>query len=242
MQVEICANSVESAINAEKAGANRIELCSELALGGITPSYGVIKRTVEALSIPVHVLIRPRSGDFVYSDEEFEVIKEDIRFCKEIGCAGIVSGVLDKQFQIDITRTSELIALSRPLKFTFHRAFDLVKDPFQEIKKLSEIGVDLVLTSGGKSKAINGIETLEKLKAENPNISIMPGSGVGINNINTFLKEGFENIHFSGTIAINKLDENPRILFSDNSMLDDKKVWFSDISKIQDVVLRIQKS
>ena len=122
MILEICANSYQSAINAEKAGAQRIELCSEISVGGITPSLGLLKKVMHSLSIPVQVLIRPRSGDFHYSNAEFDIMKENILQCKELGCAGIVTGILHKDNTIDLKRTSELIELSKPMCFTFDRA------------------------------------------------------------------------------------------------------------------------
>jgi len=129
MILEICANSYQSAVNAEIAGAHRIELCSEISVGGTTPSYGLLKKVMYSLSIPVQVLIRPRSGDFHYSNAEFDIMKENILQCKELGCAGIVSGVLHADYTIDKKRTTELIELSKPLCFTFHRAFDVVANP-----------------------------------------------------------------------------------------------------------------
>jgi len=122
MILEICANSYQSAVNANIAGAHRIELCSEISVGGTTPSYGLLKKVMADIDIPVHVLIRPRSGNFTYSDIEFDIMKENIRLCKDLGCAGIVSGVLHEDNSIDIKRTSELIELSKPMSFTFHRA------------------------------------------------------------------------------------------------------------------------
>ncbi len=134
MLLEICANSYQSAINAEKAGANRIELCAELAVGGITPSYGLLKKVMNDLTIPVHVLVRPRSGDFTYSDAEFQILKEDILICKELGVLGIVSGVLNLDNTIDLERTKELVETAKPMNFTFHRAFDWVLNPMDESK------------------------------------------------------------------------------------------------------------
>ncbi len=126
MLLEICANSYQSAKNAQEAGADRIELCQELSVGGITPSYGLLKQVVESLDISVFVLIRPRGGDFVFSDIEYKIMKSNIQLCKDFGCQGIVSGVLNADKTIDFGRTKELVQLSRPLKFTFHRAFDEV--------------------------------------------------------------------------------------------------------------------
>ena len=196
MIIEVCAESYEYALKAEKAGANRIELCKDLHLDGLTPDYETAKRTIDSLNIPVFILIRPREGDFIYSDEEFELMKQDILKFKEMGCKGIVSGVLNDDNSIDIERTKELVELSRPLEFTFHRAFDLVSDPFEEIENLIEIGVTRILTSGQKHKAIEGLELLEEFKNISKNrILIMPGSG--ISNMNFMRFNSFNEIHGS---------------------------------------------
>ena len=196
MIIEVCAESYEYAVKAEKAGADRIELCKDLHLDGLTPDYECAKRTIDTLNIPVFILIRPREGDFIYSDEEFESMKQDIVKFKEMDCKGIVSGVLNDDNSIDIKRTKELVELSRPLEFTFHRAFDIIINPLKEIEKLIEIGVDRVLTSGQKNKAIEGLELLEELKNISKNrIKIMPGSGINKSNIVNF--ESFDEIHGS---------------------------------------------
>ena len=196
MIIEVCAESYEYAVKAEKAGADRIELCKDLHLDGLTPDYESAKRTIDTLNIPIFILIRPREGDFVYSNEEFELIKNDIVKFKEMGCKGIVSGVLSTDQSIDIKRTKELIELSRPLEFTFHRAFDIVKNPLHEIENLIEIGVDRVLTSGKKDKAIDGLDLLEKLRNKSNNkIIVMPGSGISNTNFKKF--NSFNEIHGS---------------------------------------------
>ena len=198
MIIEVCAESYEYAVEAEKAGADRIELCKDLHLDGLTPDYESAKRTIDTLNIPIFILIRPREGDFVYSNEEFELIKNDIVKFKEMGCKGIVSGVLSTDQSIDIKRTKELVELSRPLDFTFHRAFDIVSNPLKEIEKLIEIGVNRVLTSGQKEKAIDGLVLLKQLNIISKNrIKIMPGSGINKSNIVNF--ESFEEIHGSFT-------------------------------------------
>ena len=196
MIIEVCAESYEYAVKAEKAGADRIELCKDLHLDGLTPDYKCAKRTINTLNIPVFILIRPREGDFICSDEEFELMKQDIVKFKEMGCKGIVSGVLNDDNTIDIRKTKELVELSRPLEFTFHRAFDIVNDPINEIENLIELGIDRVLTSGQKDKAIEGLELLEELKNITKNrIKIMPGSGINKSNIVNF--KSFEEIHGS---------------------------------------------
>ena len=202
MIIEVCAESYEYALKAEKAGADRIELCKDLHLDGLTPDYESVKRTIDKLNIPVFILIRPRIGDFVYSNKEFELMKSDIVKFKEMGCKGIVSGVLNDDNTIDNERTKELVKLSKPLEFTFHRAFDKVKDPIKEIENLIKIGINRVLTSGQKEKAIHGLVLLEQLNnISNNRIIIMPGSGISKNNLKNF--ELFDEVHGSFKNEIN---------------------------------------
>tara|TARA_B100002051_G_scaffold134629_1_gene127893 strand:+ start:173 stop:790 length:618 start_codon:yes stop_codon:yes gene_type:complete len=196
MIIEVCAESYEYALKAEKAGANRIELCKDLHLDGLTPDYESAKRTIDSLNIPVFILIRPREGDFIYSNEEFELMKRDIIKFKKMGCKGIVSGILNDDNSIDVKRTKDLIELSRPLEFTFHRAFDIVSDPLKEIENLIRMGVDRILTSGQKNKAIEGLYLLEKLNnISKKRIVIMPGSGISNTNFKKF--NSFNEIHGS---------------------------------------------
>ena len=203
MIIEVCAESHEHAVKAEKAGADRIELCKDLYLDGLTPDYESAKITIDSLNIPVFILIRPRKGDFVYSNDEFELMKQDILKFKEMGCKGIVSGVLNNDKSIDIKRTKELVELSKPLEFTFHRAFDVVSDPLNEIENLIEIGVARILTSGQKYKAIEGLELLEELRNKSNNkIIVMHGSGITTNIIKRF--SSFTEIH--GSFRKNKFD------------------------------------
>lgn len=203
MKLEICANSFQSALNAQQAGAHRIELCSELSIGGMTPSYGLINKVVHELSIETVVLIRPRSGNFVYSDSEFQVLKNDIRICKELGVDGIVSGVLNTDNTIDIERTKELVELSKPLQFSFHRAFDILPNPKRALQELIELGVHRVLTSGQKLKAIDGINLLKELKELGASsITILVGSGVNPENAKVFKDAGFSELHASASKGI----------------------------------------
>jgi len=197
MIIEICANSFASAQAAQKAGAHRIELCTQLSVGGLTPSYGCIEKVIKELNIDVHVLIRPRAGDFIYSHEELDVMKRNIAYCAKIGCSGIVSGVLNAQNELNVKATQELIAVSGGLEFTFHRAFDEVSNPSETLAGLQNIGVTRVLSSGQHAKAIDGIEVLRKLKNSSDTIQIMPGSGINLSNVLAFKEAGFKMIHFS---------------------------------------------
>ena len=198
MILEVCANSYESALNAQKGGAQRIELCEDLAVGGLTPNFELSKKVISELNIPVFILIRPRDGDFNYSGEEFEQIKKDIIIFKELGCKGIVSGILTEDNNIDISRTRELIELSKPLEFTFHRAFDEVLNPIQALHQLIKLKADRILTSGQAETAVKGLDLLKELiNIAEKKIIIMPGSGVNINNILEFKKIGSKEIHGS---------------------------------------------
>ncbi len=236
MIIEICANSYQSAMNAQNSGADRIELCSELAVGGITPSYGLIKKIKLDLEIPVHVLIRPRSGNFTYSEAEFEIIKNDIVLCKNMGCEGVVSGVLNIDNSIDFSRTKELVEISKPMSFTFHRAFDWVVNPLEELEQLMKIGVDRILTSGQENQAIKGIELLNKLKDKaNSKIEIMPGGGVTIDNILIFKKAGFKQIHFSAT-SLYAAQNEVKVSMNSERFFDETVIAISDADKISKMI------
>jgi len=204
MIIEICANSFESAKAAQDGGADRIELCADLSKGGLTPLHSVIKKVIEELKIPVHVLIRPRSGDFVYSRKELETMLIDIAYCKELYCSGIVSGVLTLENNIDEEATRQLIVASEGMEFTFHRAFDRDVEVESSIKSLIKLGVTRLLSSGQQNKAIDGIELLNKMKLlAKDHLQIMPGSGIGSENALAFKEAGFEAIHFSATKKAN---------------------------------------
>ncbi|MBJ2176383.1 copper homeostasis protein CutC [Aureibaculum sp. A20] len=236
MKIEICANSYQSAVNAEASGADRIELCSELAVGGITPSYGLIIKIKQDLRIPVHVLIRPRSGDFTYSNADFEVMKQDIVLCKNLGCEGVVSGVLNTDNTIDLERTKELIELARPMSFTFHRAFDWVVNPLKSLDELKAIGVNRILTSGQENQAIKGIELLKKLKVRAGTfIEIMPGSGVNIDTILEFKKAGFNQVHFSAT-SLYRSQKKVHVTMNSDRFFDDTILAISDSEKIVSMI------
>ncbi|MEP7128754.1 MAG: copper homeostasis protein CutC [Chitinophagales bacterium] len=196
---EVCANGIQSAINAQMAGADRIELCEYLEVGGLTPHDKIIQDAMELIHIPVHVLIRPRAGNFVYSEEEYDFMKEEIIRCKKMQVAGIVTGILNPDLTIDKIRCAELIELAHPLSITFHRAFDVVHDPIQSLQQLIELGFDRVLTSGQKEDPLTGAQLIKELvKQANDKISILAGGGITEENISAIVKEtGINEIHFS---------------------------------------------
>ncbi|HCT29482.1 MAG TPA: copper homeostasis protein CutC [Bacteroidales bacterium] len=200
MLLEICANSLQSAINAQKAGAQRIELCENLEQGGTTPSYGLLAQTRKHLNIKINVLIRPRSGDFLYSDLEYQVIQDDIRMAKQLGADGVVCGILLPNGDVDVERTKILVELSKPMSFTFHRAFDFTNDPFKALEDIISIGADRILTSGQQPTAIQGLHLIwDLIKTAKGRIIIMPGSGVKAENIEYLTETGATELHMSGT-------------------------------------------
>jgi len=189
-KLEICCYTVESAILAEQAGADRIELCDNYSEGGTTPSFASIEYCLEKVKIPVNVIVRPRGGDFLYSSDEFEIVKRDVKKIKEMGASGIVAGFLKANGEIDVEKTKALVGIAHPLEFTFHRAFDMCADPLKALEELAEIGVNRVLTSGGKNKAIDGVELISELvKKAGDRLIIMPGSGINVRNISELVEK-----------------------------------------------------
>ena len=184
IRIEICANSVFSAIEAEKGGAFRVELCENIPEGGCTPSAGAIVTARKQLSIRLNVRIRPRGGDFLYTEEEFEIMKQDILFCKEAGVDGVVFGILDADGNVDVQRNIELVELARPMTTTFHRAFDVTRDPAIALEDIINTGFDTILTSGCAIKAMDGKQVIKDMvNRAAGRIDIMPGSGINNENI-----------------------------------------------------------
>lgn len=198
-KLEICCYSAESAILAEKSGAHRIELCDNYTEGGTTPSFGIIKQTLQKVNIPVNVIVRPRGGDFLYSDLEYEIIKEDVIKIKELKANGIVVGFLLANGEIDIVRTQEIIKLASPMEVTFHRAFDMCHDPFKALEQLKDIGITRILTSGTKNNAIEGSNIIRELVQKSDNkILIIPGSGINESNLEELIiKTNAQEFHCS---------------------------------------------
>ena len=177
--VEVCVDSVESALAAEKGGGGRIELCDNLLEGGTTPSAGMIESTCRHVTIPINVIIRPRGGDFCYSELEYEVMRHDIMMAKQLGASGVVIGVLNPAGNIDTDRTHALTALARPLSVTFHRAFDMARDPYGSLETLIGLGIDRLLTSGQEQSALEGLDLITELvRKAGERIIVMPGGGI----------------------------------------------------------------
>jgi copper homeostasis protein len=203
-KLEICVDSVESAIDAQKAGADRVELCNNLIEGGTTPGYGTILSARDNLNIGLNVIIRPRGGDFLYSDLEYDIMKRDIDICGECGVDGVVLGILRSGGEIDLERTAKLIEFAHPMSATFHRAFDMCSNPLQGLEDVIASGAKRLLTSGQKNKALEGTELISQLVCQaGGRIIIMPGSGINESNIAQIAKEtGAKEFHLTGRKVI----------------------------------------
>ena len=209
MVVEVVVYNIESALKAQDGGADRIELCDNPGEGGTTPSSGVIEIVRQNLSIDVYVMIRPRGGDFLYSNYEFHAMKRDIVQCQRLSTDGVVFGILTADGRIDKKRCQELIARARPLKVTCHRAFDMARDPFEALEDCIEIGFDRILTSGRETQAFQGAALIgELVKRAQGRIAIMAGSGVNEETVEGIVKTSAVNeIHFSAMVSRNSAME-----------------------------------
>jgi len=196
---ECCVGSYIEAKQAYENGADRIELCDNLLEGGTTPSYGTIKNSVSNISIPINVIIRPRSGNFIYSDEEFEIMLDDIKICKDLMVNGIVYGVLNNENKIDVEKVKLIMAAASPLKQTFHMAFDEIENKKEAIDILVSLKVDRILTKGGENSALENLHSLRNLITyAQDKIIIIPGGGVNKDNLVQVIKEtGAKEVHGS---------------------------------------------
>ena len=206
--VEICVGDITSAIAAAAGGAHRIELCANLAAAGTTPSAGAIAECCRRLLIPVHVLIRPREGDFIYSEAELAVMRHDITVAKESGAAGVVLGALTPAAEVDREITTELVALARPMSVTFHKAFDQTRDLEEALDTLISLGVDRILTSGGRTTAVAGLDVLAGLvKRAGQRTVIMAGGRLSAESVETVIRgSGVAEVHLGS--AVNRLIGN----------------------------------
>ena len=199
MRFEICVDSVAGVKAAREAGADRVELCANLVEGGTTPSLGAIRLARAVPDLRLHVMIRPRGGDFLYTDDEFAAMEADIAAAKAEGADGVVFGLLLADGRIDIARTERLIAVSRPMAVTFHRAFDLAADPVAALEALIELGVERVLTSGQEETALKGLPLIcDLMRRADGRIIILPGGGINSGNARLIVRQsGCREIHFA---------------------------------------------
>lgn len=202
-KIEICTNSAESVRAAVKAGADRIELCAGMPEGGTTPSYGEMAMVRELISSGMHVIIRPRGGDFLYSEEECEVMSRDIDMARRIGADGVVLGCLTAEGEVDADKMRKLMALAGDMSVTFHRAFDMCKEPLKALETIRQLGCKRILTSGQRSTAEEGIPLLKKLVEQAGEVIIMPGCGVNAGNIRKIAEEtAAREFHLSARVSV----------------------------------------
>jgi copper homeostasis protein len=232
-KLEICSFNLQSALIAQHEGAHRVELCADPAGGGTTPSLGSIKTAREKLHIQLYPIIRPRGGDFLFNEEEFEIMLNDVSLCKQLGCDGVVIGMLNASGTVDKKRCAKLVELAYPLGVTFHRAFDWSANPFEALEDIINIGCERILTSGQKPTAIEGAKLLnEMIRHADNRITIMPGSGVRANNI-IELKEktGAEEFHTSArTFAKSQMQ------FVNESMKEDNSLAIANENEIKEII------
>lgn len=196
-KLEVCCYSIDCALTAEQAGADRVELCAGQREGGLTPGYGVLRQARECISIPVHPIVRPRGSDFCYTESEFNAMQYDIQQIKAMGFPGVVFGLLDAEGHIDILRMRKLMALCEGMAVTFHRAFDLCLNPYLALKQLTDLGVARILTSGQQQQAENGLTLLRELTKASRGPIIMAGAGVRLTNLHKFQQSGIQELHSS---------------------------------------------
>lgn len=237
--LEICCANIASALNAQAAGADRIELCDNLWEGGTTPSFGMLKVLRQELKIQIFVLIRPRGGDFLYSDAEFQVMLQDIYLAKEMGADGIVSGILKADGTVDCDRTTALIEAASPLPFTFHRAFDCCLNLNEALEDIIFCGAKRILTSGGKNSVAEGIELLQELnKQASGRIIILPGGGINSQNIQSIKeKTGCSEFHLSAK-KLSKSDmlyHKPGLFMNGSREIPEDSIFISDRDTIAEI-------
>lgn len=231
--LEVCAFTIQSCMIAEKVGAVRVELCDNPVEGGTNPSYGTIRRVRERIGIRLYPILRPRSGNYFYDEEEFAIMREDIRVCKELGCDGISVGVQRRDGTMDMERMQRVIEWAHPMGVTCNRAFDSVPDPYRALAEIIACGCERVLTSGQKSSAPEGAEVLRLLVRQAAGrISIMPGAGVRSSNIAQLIREtGAWEYHTSARMAVS----NP-LTWQNDAITDYGKVWMADEKELRAIL------
>jgi copper homeostasis protein len=244
MRVEICADSAGGAFAAERGGADRVELCGNLMEGGTTPSTGCIRVARSGLKIGLQIIIRPRGGDFLYSAHELAVMREDIRTARELSADGVVIGCLTASGDIDRSRTGELIELARPMKVTFHRAFDMCRDPYQALEDLVALRVDRVLTSGQEDSCLEGLELIAALQKQAAGrIIVMPGGGITPRNVQRIVAgTGVTEVHLSARRTMESaMDFRNSRVFMGGTLRPAEFNWKStDENGVREVVNRLR--
>jgi len=243
--IEVCVAHIQSALAAQEGGAQRVELCDNLYEGGTTPSYATIKLARQKLNIGLNIMIRPRGSDFCYSDVEFELMKEDIKICKDLGADGVVFGLLNPDGNIDLDRMKILIDLAKPMSVTFHRAFDVTADPFKALEEIIELGINRILTAGQKNTVPEGIDLIKQLvDVADDRIIIMPGSGISESNIQEIRDiTGAKEFHLTGRKSYpSKMQYRPEgIYFGGLSQIPEYEIKFTNAAIIRKVVSKVNR-
>lgn len=244
--LEICCYSVESAMHAEQSGADRVELCDNYPEGGTTPSYGAIQLALKRLTIPVNVMVRPRGGDFLYTEAEYEIMKKDVSAIRKLGANGVVVGFLKPDGEIDPDRTREIVGLARPLEVTFHRAFDMCRNPLSALVRLKETGIARILTSGARNTVMEGIELLAELvEKAGDEISVMPGCGVNDKTLGELLKRtGAGEYHSAAqTFEESRMKyHNPHVTMGGVEGVDEYRIVSVDEEQIKTMLRILEKA
>ncbi|HEV7351282.1 copper homeostasis protein CutC [Telluribacter sp.] len=243
MIIEVCAYSLESCLNAQLAGAGRIELCGGLGEGGTTPSAGLIALVREQLRLPLYVMIRPRGGDFVYDKHELEVMRRDIDTARRLGADGLVLGVLKPDGRVDVPGTRELIKRAAPLGVTFHRAFDLTPDPLEALEMALDSGAERILTSGQKPTAPQGRKVLAQLVEQaDGRIEIMAGGGVHAENAPLLLSAGVHALHLTGkAFRPGRQTYFPADISMAGEVPDERSILYTDPLRIKSLVEAVKR-
>ena len=243
MKTELCAYSVEACRVAERLGVNRVELCASPAEGGVTPSLATIERVADIENLDLSVMIRPRGGDFLYSDDEFATMLLDIERARTAGATGVVFGILTSDGHVDVERTRQLVEASKGMETTFHRAVDMTEDYAQAVEDIITTGCPRILTSGGYDKAIDGIENIRRaVEIAHGRIEIMAGSGVVAANARELMDAGVDALHFSAKrmVAGGMEYRNPRISMGGSAAVDEFALRVVDEKEVNEILRLIQ--
>ena len=233
--LEVCVDSVESSISAQAGGADRLELCGDLIVGGVTPSLALFDRVREKVSIPIHVLLRPRFGDFLYSDEELEILIRQAKLFHTAGADNLVIGCLTREGRLDMNANARIIDAAKTTPVNLHRAFDMCRDLDEALDDAKKLGITSILTSGGCSSALEGLDTLNRLKQNSGKLDIMAGAGINPETLR-YMKENscLTSFHMSGKKVLNSQMEyrNPKVSMGLPS-LSEYEIWQTDEAVIR---------
>lgn len=236
--LEVCVDHPESVVEATRAGADRFELCGNLMIGGTSPSYAFFDWAKEHSDVPMNILIRPRFGDFCYTDEEFAIIKGEVDHFTKVGANGVVIGILTPEGDLNMEQMKVLvdIAKNRGKEVTLHRCIDVSRNPEKTFEQVLELGIDTILTSGAKQTAIDGMDLLDKLQAKSQAVKIMAGSGMGANEISVFLeKTSLTTFHMSGKKVVDsKMRFRNENVTMGLPLISEFEIWESDYQKIRE--------